>query len=47
MIIKTYYEEENNLITINKINNNELEIKLANQDKQQNINYTYTYKIFA
>ena len=45
MIIETDYEEENNLITINKINNNELEIKLANQDKQQNINFTYTYKI--
>ncbi len=45
MIIETDYEEENNLITINKINNNELEIQLANQDKQQNINFTYTYKI--
>jgi hypothetical protein len=45
MIIETYYEEENDLIIINKLNDNELEIKLANQDKNHNINFAYTYKI--
>lgn len=45
MIVETCYEEENDLIVINKINDNELEIKLANQDKHHNNNFIYTYRI--
>ena len=46
MKIKTHYTEENELIIINKINDNVLKIKLANKDTN-NINFIYTYHVYV